>query len=115
MAERRMLKGSLIKESRFRGLASATQMLYVLMLTDADDDGFIGDGRRYAKMMGFNPRRLDELCKTGYLIPFDSGVYAITHWNEHNKIGGIKHRVTNYPDALAQLTTDRQGRYVAAY
>ena len=115
MAERRMIKRSVITEGAFRALSSATQMLYLHMMLGADDFGLVSCGRQYARSMGYNPKRLDELCEIGYLIQFASGVYAITHWNEHNKMGRVKHRTNSHPDILTQLSTDEQGRYVTAY
>ena len=60
MSDKRMLRGSLIREEKFRALPAATQMLYVNMAMDADDDGFITSAREYCKRRGYSPKRLEN-------------------------------------------------------
>lgn len=112
MAERRMFQKSLLLADQFFDLSKGARILYITLCMAADDDGLTASVKSLMRQSGGSQKELAELVRTGYLIPFPSGVHAITHWKAHNAIRKDRHVPTLYPAELAQLTCTADGSYV---
>jgi len=111
MAERRMLSRKITNHDNFTSLPATTQALYLHLVMDADDDGFcdgtnIAMGNAHAKK-----KDLDTLVRLHYIIRFESGVYAVKHWQMQNAIRKDRYTPTEYQEELSQLTVKPNGAY----
>ena len=86
MANKRMFSKEITNTDRFQSLKLSAQALYFHLGINADDDGFIGNPLSITKCIGASPGDLKILVDSGYLIPFNGGVYLITDWFINNYI-----------------------------
>ena len=84
MANRRLFSKSILYSDKFSTLSPDAAKLYIYMILEADDDGFIGHTRQILKMAEVENTALDTLIDCGFVIRFRSGVCVITHWHIHN-------------------------------
>ena len=105
MGNHRMFANAIIDSDSFLDMPLSTQALYFHLGMKADDDGFVGSPKRLARSVSCTEDDLKLLIAKGYIIPFDSGVVAIAHWNVHNKIR--KDRKKEQP-TVNQMTTNPQ-------
>ena len=103
MAEKRMFAKSVTECDKFYELPLSSQALYMHLSMNADDDGMLGSVKMIQRMTGANDNDLDLLVMRGYLIRFDSGVYAITHWNVNNTLKKDRYKESVYKNELATL------------
>ena len=111
MAERRMLSRKVILADRYYSLSDKAKLLYLYLMLDADDDGFVGNVRQTVSYAGANMRTLAGLVEKDYVIPFPSGVVAITHWKMQNRIEKRIYTPTIYHREYEQLECDKNGIY----
>lgn len=86
MAKRRCFSIDILSSNKFCELSSATKMLYIYLNLYADDFGMVGNSKSIVRLLGARNSNLKVLEETGFVHIFDSGVLAIVHWNDHNKI-----------------------------
>lgn len=111
MAERRMFKKTTIRSAKFMQLSRAAIGLYLFLCLEADDDGFVENAAAVGRSCKCTKKHLQELEDGGWVIPFESGVVAITHWHLHNKIPKDRFRPTDFQKEYASLRKDKQGVY----
>ena len=109
MAERRMLAIRVIDDDAFLDLPSGARLLYYDLSMRADDDGFITP-KKVMRLIGASQKDLVALIEAGFLISFESGVVAITHWRANNTIRKDRYNPTVYQEEFSQLTVNN-GRY----
>lgn len=114
MAERRMLAKNVILQDNLADLSYGTQLLYVYLNLQADDDGFVGNPRMVVKMLQCDMAQLQELVDAGFLLQFESGILVIVHWRIHNQIRKDRYKPTRYRQELAQLQLRADGAYELA-
>lgn len=102
MADRRMLSKSIMDTDNFIEMPSTARLLYVDLVLRADDDGFISP-RKVMKVTGASEDDLRILIAKKYLIPFNTGIVAITHWRFHNYIRSDNYHPTIYQREKACL------------
>lgn len=103
MAKRRMFLAELLESDDFCTLPKQAQILYVHLNLSADDDGLLGKPQAIARFLGISKTNLDVLIERGYVISFDSGVIAITHWLLHNKIRRDRYTETRFVKEISSL------------
>ena len=87
MARRRMLNIDLILDDDFtQELSAEAQNMYIYLNMLADDDGIVAHLKRQLRMLGKDPKYVNELIKHGYLISFDDETVVITDWLNNNHI-----------------------------
>lgn len=111
MSERRMFSNKIIDSDAFLDMPLSTQALYFHLSMRADDEGFINNHKKIARMIGANDDELKVLIAKKFIIIFDSGVIVIKHWKIHNYIRGDRIRDTNYTEERSQLATKENGSY----
>lgn len=112
MAEKRMFAKQTVTSDRFLDLPVKAKVLYFYLSLYADDEGFISCAKNIQRMTGCKPSDLKVLCDRGYLIAFDSGVYAITHWKLNNSIRADRLKKTSFENERAMLYVRADGMYV---
>lgn len=111
MSERRMFSKSITESDAFLDLEFSAQALYLHMSMNADDEGFINNPRSVLRISNTKESDLQALLDNGYLIKFESGVYAIKHWKVNNRIRKDRARGTNHTEEKALLIEKKSGEY----
>ena len=110
MAQRRMFSLKVIDTDVFLEMPVSTRLLYYDLSMRADDDGFVESPKKILKMIGCSEDDLKILCAKQYLIPFETGVCVIKHWNIHNLIRHDRYTQTECKEELKSLKKEN-GKY----
>lgn len=111
MAERRMFAKTIIDSDAFLDMPLSTQALYFHLSMRGDDEGFVNNPKKIARMLGAGDDELKVLVAKKFILLFDSGVIVIKHWKLHNYIRGDRIKETNYTDERDMLLTNENGSY----
>ena len=111
MAERRMFAKTIIDSDAFLDMPHSTQLLYFHLSMRADDDGFINNPKNILRMIGCKDDDLKILLTKKFLLPFESGVVVIKHWQIHNYIQKDRYRETKYKEEKSMLQLDENKAY----
>lgn len=111
MAQRRMFSLSVVDSDAFLDLPLSTQALYFHLNMRADDDGFIGNPKKIARLIGSSEDDLKLLIMKRFIIVFDDGVIVIKHWRMHNTIRKDRYTRTTYIEDLNALHIKENGSY----
>ena len=111
MAERRMFAKTIIDSDIFLDMPLSTQALYFHLAMRADDDGFVNNPKKIARMIGADDDSLRILSAKRFLIPFESGVVVIRHWKIHNYIQKDRYKGTVYTEEKSMLNVHKNGMY----
>lgn len=114
MANKRMFSKTIISTDAFLSLPFGAQALYFQLMSEADNDGFVGNPKRICRMMGASDSDLEALLQKRFLLTFPSGVVVIKHWYIHNWLVQQYYRKTTYQEELAALTFDNKNAYTEA-
>ena len=98
-----MFSKTIMGSDAFTDMPASTQILYVHLSLQADDDGFLGNPRKIQRMIGCSSDDLSKLVDENFIISFPSGVIAITHWKINNQIKKDRYRETIYLKEKALL------------
>lgn len=112
MANRRMLNKAVVESDPFFEMPADSQALYMHLVLNADDEGFVGNPETIRRMTGFSKDSLKLLIAKGFLISFQSGVVVVTHWGMQNKIQPSRKTKTIFTDEKGLLLVDEQGKYL---
>ena len=111
MAERRMFSNTVLESDAFLDMSFSAQALYIHLSTHADDDGFVNNPKKIQKMLGCSAKDMRTLIEANFIIPFESGVIAITHWKINNHIRSDRYKPTAYQDEKALLRENAMKAY----
>lgn len=111
MAERRMFAKTIIDSDAFLDMPHSTQLLYFHLSMRADDDGFINNPKNIMRMIGCKDDDLKILMTKKFILPFESGVVVIKHWQIHNYIQKDRYHETKYKEEKAMLKLDENKAY----
>lgn len=103
MAERRMFAKTIIDSDAFLEMPLSTQALYFHLGMRADDDGFVNSPKKIQRSVGAAEDDLRILVSKNFIIPFESGVVVIKHWNINNYIQNDRYHPTAYVEEKRQL------------
>lgn len=111
MAERRMIKTSVVDSDAFLDMPSTAQNLYFHLNVRADDEGFVDSPKGIMRKVGANQNDFEILLAKRYLLSFDSGVIVIKHWKLHNMIRTDRIKPTLYKEEKCVITEKENGVY----
>lgn len=111
MAEKRMIKKSIVDSDLFLDMPVSSQNLYFHLNLRADDDGFIDNPKKIQRMVSCSEDDLKLLIAKQFLIQFDSGVIVIKHWRLHNTLRKDRYITTMYQDELSTLDVSDGSEY----
>ncbi len=111
MAKRRMLSIEVIESDKFCSLPASSQMLYMHLNLNADDDGFVGNVNNLRRLLGVEKKYFRLLIERNYIIEFKTGVIAIIDWHVHNRVRADRYVRTRYIEELSQVKLGRNDRY----
>lgn len=112
MAEKRMFSKQVLWSDKFIDLPSPAQVLYFQLSMYADDEGFVNCAGYVRRLTGCSESDIEALCKNGFIIPFESGVYAIAHWKINNNIRSDRMKKTSFSDERDMLYVRADGMYI---
>lgn len=95
-------------------MSQSAQLLYFHLAMRADDDGFVGNVKKIARMVGTNDDDVKILLAKNFIMPFESGVCVIKHWRIHNLIRGDRYNETKYLEEKGLLEVKENGAYTLA-
>ena len=113
MAERRMFAKTIIDSDSFLDMPLSTQALYFHLSMRADDEGFVNNPKKIARMIGADDDSIKLLIMKKFIIPFESGIVVIKHWRMHNYIQNDRFKPTAYQDERQTLTIKENGAYTS--
>ena len=111
MARKRMFRLDVLDTDAFLDMPLSTQALYFHLCLRADDDGFIGNPKRVAVIIGASLDDLKLLIAKRFVLAFEDGVIVIKHWRMHNTIQNDRYVPTKYQDDLSRLTVKDNKSY----
>ena len=114
MAKRRMISMDVLGADKYVRLPFSSQAIYIQMILNADDDGFVDNVESLLRILGVERKYYRELVTGGYVIEFDSGIAVIAHWRKMNKVRVDRYTPTDYTKELERLTIDEKDRYIKA-
>ncbi len=114
MAVRRMIAVNVVSGDAFLDLPVGAQALYFHLVLQGDDDGFVNSPRGVMRMVGAAEEDLRLLTERGYVLPFEDGVVAITHWRVHNLLRKDRYSPTLYQELFSTLSLTDSGEYTRA-
>lgn len=97
MAQRRMFSKTITNSSRFLMMPPTSQLLYVHLSMNADDDGFC-EHFPIMRMVEAKPDDLKVLSAKGFVNIFDDKVLIISEWKENNYIQKDRYSPSKYLD-----------------
>ena len=109
-----MISVDVLGSDKYVRLPFSSQAIYIQMILNADDDGFVDNVESLIRVVGVERKYYRELVSREYLIEFESGVAVITHWKKMNKIRVDRYVPTDYTEELRMLTLDEKDRYIKA-
>jgi hypothetical protein len=103
MAERRMISRKIIQSTKFLKMPHETQLLYLFLISNADDDGVV-EAFYTMRMVGASEDSLKLLVAKGFVkILNEDLVTFIMDWTEHNKIRADRKTDSIYKELLLQV------------
>ena len=111
MAERRCFSKKIVDSEAFLDMPITTQCLYFHLGMRADDDGFVSNPRRTARLIGTAEDDIKILIAKRFLLPFENGVMVIKHWRMHNTLKNDRLKIPQYPEIAARLYIKENGSY----
>ena len=111
MARRRMFSLDIVDTDNFLDLPVSSQALYFQLGMRADDDGFVGNPKKIAKVCGASQNDLELLEKRNFIHTFDSGVVVILAWKMNNYLQNDRYKETIYINEKRQLLVQDNGMY----
>lgn len=111
MAQKRMFNMKIVDSDAFLDMPLSTQCLYFHLNMRADDDGFVGNPKRIARLISANDDDLKLLLAKRFILAFDSGVIVIKHWRIHNTLSSKAYTETAYTDEKRRLLLKKNKSY----
>ena len=107
-----MFSKQITETDYFMDMPLSAQALYLHLIMNADDDGFIGNAKTILRMVGASNDDLKLLMAKQFILTFDDGITVIKDWRIHNYIQRDRYHKTIYNEHLKELELDDNGAYV---
>lgn len=105
-----MFSTAIVKSDPFLDMPSSTQALYFHLGMEADDEGFVYP-KQVMRSIGAVEDDLKILMTKKFVLPFESGIIVIKHWNVNNSIRYDRKLKTTHTTEKGTLTIDSGGVY----
>ncbi len=111
MANRRMFNKNVIETEWFTDMPATTQLLYIHLSMDADDDGFVTNTKMAMVNAHASKDDMAILVAKKYVIQVERGLYLIKHWRQNNYLRNDRYKPSDYSDRLALFDQKEDGSY----
>jgi hypothetical protein len=101
----------IVDSDAFLDMPLSTQALYFHLGMRADNDGFVNNPRRIARLIGACDDDLNILVSRRFILVFDNGVVVIKHWRIQNTLRNDRLTMPHYPDIAARVYIKANGSY----
>jgi hypothetical protein len=105
-----MISQKIINMDSYTEMPNDSKFLYMILVVNADDDGFVGNPRGLCDMNHIPVDCMRLLAFKKFIIPFECGCVVIRHWHHHNKIAKNRYKPTIYWREK-QMLTEIKGEY----
>lgn len=105
-----MFNTQIVGSDPFLDMPASAQALYFHLGMHADDEGFVYP-QSIMRSAGANKDDLQVLLAKKFIIPFESGVVVVKHWNVNNKIRYDRRLTTTHTSEKSLLSIDNGGVY----
>lgn len=112
MANRRMIAKDVIRSDAFLDLPFSSQALYMHLLTETDDDGFVNNCNSIKRLIGASDEDIKRLSDDNFIIIFDNGIIVITHWLVCNVVRKDRYHPTTHQAEFNRLDISMNNEYV---
>jgi uncharacterized phage protein (TIGR02220 family) len=106
-----MLSKKIIDTDAFMDMPLSTQALYMHLVLNADDDGFVGSPKKVMRSIGCMADDIRILEGKRFILSFESGVIVIKHWAIHNLIRSDRYTMTTYTKEKSMLSQNSNKSY----
>ena len=106
-----MFTQKITESDAFLDMPLSAQALYFHLCMNADDDGFVKNPKRIARMMGANDDDFSLLILKSFVIKYETGVIVIKHWRMHNLLRKDRYNETEYLEEKSMLNIKENGAY----
>ena len=93
----------IVDSDAFMEMPLSTQCFYFHLGMRADDDGFVNNPRRIARLVGASDDDFKLLVAKRFLLLLDGGVVVIKHWRMHNTLKNDRLKMPQYPELAAKI------------
>lgn len=111
MANKRMFTMKICDSDAFLEMPLTAQCLYFHLNMRADDDGFVANPKRIARLIGAAEDDLKVLIAKKFVLCFENGVIVIKHWRMHNTLSQGRYHETVYTEEKNILRLKENGAY----
>ncbi len=111
MAQRRMFNKDVIETDWFTDMPATTQLLYIHLSMQADDDGFVTNTKVPLLNAHAGKDDLSVLIAKNYVIKLEAGLYLLKHWRQNNYLRNDRYKPSDYADRLVGFTVKQDGSY----
>ena len=101
----------IVDSDAFLDMPLSTQALYFHLGMRADDDGFVNNPRRIARLIGACDDDLNILLSKRFILVFDNGVVVIKHWRIQNTLKNDRLKMPQYPELAVKVYIKSNGSY----
>lgn len=108
---RRMFSDEITNTDAFLDMPTGSQLLYLHLGMQADDDGFISSPKMVMRMIGASDDELKLLFAKKFLLAFENGICVIKHWRINNQIRKDRYKPTTYEKEKNALFIRPNGAY----
>ena len=105
-----MFNTQIVQSDPFLDMPASTQVLYFHLGMNADDEGFVYP-KQVMRSIGASEDELKILLSKKFVLPFESGLLVIKHWNVNNTIRSDRRLRTTHIEEKATLSIDSGGVY----
>lgn len=101
----------IVDSDAFLDMPLSTQALYFHLGMRADNDGFVNNPRRIARLIGACDDDLNILYTKRFILVFEGGVVVIKHWRIQNTLKNDRLKMPQYPEIAAKVYIKANGSY----
>ena len=112
MRQKRMFDKDVIQADWFTDMPSSTQMLYIHLSMNADDDGCVNNVKTAMMNAHATDNDLVVLIQKDYLKDEGHGLYVITDWFANNYIRSDRYKPSKFAKYLTAYAVSSEGRYI---
>lgn len=80
-----MFSNDIVESNLFLEMPPTSQALCFHLCMNADDDGFVNNPKSILRAVRASQEDFKLLISKQFIIPLDSGIYAVAHWKIHNE------------------------------
>lgn len=106
-----MFSKEVIETDWFTDMPATTQLLYIHLSMDADDDGFVTNTKMAMMNAHASKDDLAILTAKNYVITLEQGLYLIKHWRQNNYLRSDRYKKSAFADRLADFDQKTDGSY----